>query len=142
MKLKSSLPERPGWLFVTPGFDLMLLLLAFVTLTRVVGRDSFVEVEIPPSEFRGQRLSEEEWVVVSVTQGQVGPIFYVGRERFDQDSLETAVALAAAERGTELVVARFDKRVELAVEQELMDLCARLELDYWRAVRTKEVTGR
>jgi len=73
MKLKSSLPEKPGWLFVTPGFDFLLLLLALVTLTGVVAKEGFVEVNLPPSEFRGQRMGEEEFVVVTVKNGRKGP---------------------------------------------------------------------
>ena len=33
MQLKMSLPERPGWIFVIPGFDFIALLLALVMTT-------------------------------------------------------------------------------------------------------------
>ena len=64
MQLKMSLPERPGWIFVIPGFDFMALLLALVMFTGVVAKESYVEIKLPPSEFRGVRLGDENPVVV------------------------------------------------------------------------------
>ena len=54
MKLKMSLPERPGWIFVIPGFDFVALLLALVMLTGVVAKESYVEIKLPPSVSRSE----------------------------------------------------------------------------------------
>ena len=59
MKLKMSIPERPGWIFAIPGFDFVALLLALVLLTGVVSNEGLVEVKLPSSEFRGFRLGDE-----------------------------------------------------------------------------------
>ena len=141
MKLESSLPEKPGWIFVTPGFDFVLLLLALVMLTGVVARESLVEVEVPVSEFRGKRMSDESFVIVSVRQGRKGPAFYVGNERFQEEELETAIKQAADDREATRVAVRFDQRVELSVEQRLMDVAARLKLKYYRVVKLSEENG-
>ena len=59
MQLKMSLPERPGWIFVIPGFDFMALLLALVMFTGVVAKESYVEIKLPPRELRAVRLGDE-----------------------------------------------------------------------------------
>ena len=47
MKLESSLPERPGFLFVVPAFNLFALLLVFFLLGPSFVSQSGVAVELP-----------------------------------------------------------------------------------------------
>ncbi len=141
MKLESSLPEKPGWIFVTPGFDFVMLLLALVMLTGVVARESLVEVKLPPSEFRGLRIGEENLVVVTVKQGRRRPVYYVGKERIEQGLLEVVIAGAAKDKKADKVVVYCDQKMDLRVEQEIYDLVTGLGLRYFRAVRQVEEGG-
>jgi len=136
MKLKSSLPEKPGWLFVTPGFDFLLLLLALVTLTGVVAKEGFVEVNLPPSEFRGQRMGEEEFVVVTVKNGRKGPIYFVGKDRVEERNLKAIILEEATKRETDRVAVRCDRQVKVEVEQRLVDLVRSLNFRYFRATKS------
>ncbi len=138
MKLESTLPERPGLIFVTPGFDFVLLLLALVMLTGVVARESLVEVQLPPSEFRGVRIAEEKLVLVTVRQGRDEPVFYVGKEKVGRDQLEVAIQQAVDSKSTSNVTVQCDERISLGVEQELTDLVTRLGLRYFRVVSTRK----
>jgi len=141
MKLEPSLPEKPGWIFVTPGFDFVLLLLALVMLTGVVARESLVEVELPSSEFRGLRMGDENFVVITVRSGQRGPIYYVAKERTEAVDLESVIAAEAKELNTKKVSVQCDQQVELGVEQSLIDLVSRLDLRYFRVIRPSEEKG-
>src|SRR5210317_596064 len=91
MKLKMSLPERPGWIFVIPGFDFIALLLALVMLTGVVAKESYVEIKLPRSEFRGKRLGDENPVVVMLKSTTSGPVYYVEGVEVPEGSLGNVV---------------------------------------------------
>jgi len=135
MKLESTLPERTNWIFVTPGFDLIMLMLALVMLTGVVASEGLVEVKVPPSEFRGIRLGNERFVVVPVKQGSDAPVFYAGKEKIERGMLEVVIEGAAKNQKTDKVTVQCDARIGLGVEQELTDIVTRLGLRYYRVVR-------
>ena len=109
MNLEMSLPERPGWIFVIPGFNLIVLLLALVMLSRSVLSDDYVEVKLPPSEFRGVRLGNERPVVVMLKSTAAGPLYYIGGNKIAEADLATTVLSEASERGTRQVAIQVDR---------------------------------
>ena len=140
MKLKMSLPERPGWIFVVPGFDFMALLLALVLLAGVVENEGYVEVKLPPSEFRGLRMGEEDPVIVLLKRTVKGPIYYISNTKIQHDDLPAAIAAEAEKRGTNVVALRIDGRATVAEEQALYDLIARPEYRIFKGVRFSETS--
>ena len=58
MKLESTLPERPGVLFVVPAFNLFALLLVFFLLGPSFVSQSGVAVELPVSRFQMERQAD------------------------------------------------------------------------------------
>lgn len=139
MKLKMSLPERPGWIFVVPGFDFIALLLALVMLTGVVAREGWVEVKLPPSEFRGVRLGDESPVIVIMKSTVNGPAYYLANTKVPQDQLAAAISAEARERGTNAVGIRVDERATTAEQQELINLIAGLDYRIYLGVRSSEI---
>jgi len=109
MNLEMSLPERPGWIFVIPGFNLIVLLLALVMLSRSVSSDDYVEVKLPPSEFRGVRLGNERPVVVMLKSTAAGPLYYIGGTKIAEVDLAATVLSEASERGTRQVAIQVDR---------------------------------
>ena len=126
MQLKMSLPERPGWIFVIPGFDFMALLLALVMFTGVVAKESYVEIKLPPSEFRGVRLGDENPVVLMLKRTPSGPVYYVEGVKVPQASLEKVVLESAEKRGTKAVAIKVDSEATMAERQILINTIAKL----------------
>jgi biopolymer transport protein ExbD len=126
MKLKMSLPERPGWIFVIPGFDFIALLLALVMLTGVVAKESYVEIKLPRSEFRGERLGDENPVVVMLKSTTAGPVYYVEGVEVPEDSLGNVVFESAEKLGTKVVALKVDSGATMAERQVLIDSIGRL----------------
>jgi len=141
MKLESTLPEKPGWIFITPGFDFVMLLMALVMFTGVVARESLVEVNLPPSEFRGLRMGEENMVIVMVKEGRLKPIYYVGKEQVEEGLLEVVIEGAAKDKETNRVAVHCDERIDLGVEQKIYDIVMRLNFRYFRVVRPAKEGG-
>ncbi|MDB4282776.1 biopolymer transporter ExbD [Akkermansiaceae bacterium] len=126
MKLSMTLPESPGSIYIVPAFDFVGLLLALVLLTGVVTKETYVEISLPESEFRGSRLGDESAVVINVKQGIKGPTFYLAEEAVEQADLEEAIRQAAEARSTTLVYLRIDKSAPISIQQEMIDLTHRL----------------
>jgi biopolymer transport protein ExbD len=126
MQLKMSLPERPGWIFVIPGFDFIALLLALVMFTGVVAKESYVEIKLPPSEFRGVRLGDENPVVVMLKGTASGPVYYVEGVKVSQASLGGVVLETAEKRGTNAVAIKVDSEATMAERQILINTIAKL----------------
>lgn len=135
-----TLPESPGSIYIVPAFDFVGLLLALVLLTGVVSKETYVEISLPVSEFRGARLGDESPVVVNVKQGISGPTFYVAKEVVAEDHLEKAIREAAESRSTTLVALRMDQSTSVATQQEIVDLTRRLGYRCKIAQRTTDVS--
>lgn len=140
MKLNLTVPERPGMMYFLPGFDFIALILALVMLTGVVAKESYVDISLPESEFRGKGFGDEQPVVVGIRYSGKGPTYYVSREPVDEADLEAAIIENASTLSTRLVVLRIDRNAPLWVEQKMKDLCDRLDFSCKRAVRTRELS--
>ena len=117
MKLKLSLPERPGFLFFVPGLDFLGLMLAMLTMTALVANEGFVELRLPPSEFRGERLADEDPVVVSLTVRN----FYIGNEVVEEEVLVEELKKQADLRKTDWVVLYADEKATVKRHQQVVD---------------------
>ena len=135
MKLKMSLPDHTGWIFVVPGFDFIALLMALVMLTGVVAKEGLVEVKLPPTGFRTIGMSEENPVVVTVQSTLLGPTYYVGRGLISKDDLENEISTLAEERETRAVAIEVDQGVSVKDYQELQELVVGLKLGVYQVVR-------
>ena len=140
MKLTMTLPESPGSIYIVPAFDFVGLLLALILLTGVVAKETYVEISLPVSEFRGARLGDESPVVVNVKQGIAGPTFYVAKEAVEKANLEEAIREAAESRSTTLVALRIDQSAPISLQQGIIDLTRRLGYRCKIAQRTADVT--
>ena len=137
MKLKMSLPEHPGWIFVVPGFDFVALLLALVMLTGVVAREGLVEVKLPATGFRTERMIDVNPVIVTVQSSADGPTYYVGRRQISHEELEEEISTAAEERETRAVAIEADQWVSMRVNQELQELVTGLGFRIYLVVRNE-----
>lgn len=127
MKLKMSLPERPGWIFVIPGFDFVALLLALVMLTGVVAKESYVEIKLPPSDLRGTPLGDQNPVVVMLKSTSAGPIFYVEGVKVAQADLAQVVSESANKRETKSVALKIDSEASVGERQTLINALKNLK---------------
>jgi biopolymer transport protein ExbD len=139
MKLKMSLPERPGWIFVIPGFDFLALLLALVMLSGVVAQESYVEIKLPPSEFRGVRLGDEQPVVVMLKSTSKGPTYYMSGAKIAEEDLSAAVLEVAGKRGTRLVAIEIDKDASMSERFVLVNILTKLKFKIIEGYRRAEV---
>ncbi|MGC6426096.1 MAG: biopolymer transporter ExbD [Akkermansiaceae bacterium] len=141
MKLNLTVPERPGLIFFIPGFDFLVLVLALVMLTGVAARESYVDISLPRSEFRGSGLGGEQPVIIEVRYSGKGTSFYIGRNLVEEENLAEVIQANAEELSTRTVLLRIDQSAPLWVEQKLADLCIRLDLSPKRGIRTEELSA-
>ena len=121
MKLESTLPERPGFLFVVPAFNLFALLLVFFLLGPSFASQSGVAVELPVSRFQMERQADA--TVVTVTAGD-SPVYWLEREPVTLSQLSERLD---ARRGSEsapatTVLLRVDKGVPVGVQRDVAEV--------------------
>jgi biopolymer transport protein ExbD len=121
MKLESTLPERPGFLFVVPAFNLFALLLVFFLLGPSFVSQSGVAVELPVSRFQMERQADAS--VVTITAGDP-PGYWVEREPVSLGQLSERLD---ARRGSESspatsVLLRVDKGVPVEVQRKVAEI--------------------
>jgi biopolymer transport protein ExbD len=138
MKLEMSVPERPGWIFVIPGFDFVVLLLALVMLSGVVAKESYVEIKLPPSEFRGVRLGDEKPVIVMLKKTSKGSAYYLNGTRVMAEDLEEVIRKEADERGTRRVAIEIDRDASMKERAILVNILTKLNLRILEGYRRVE----
>ena len=121
MKLESTLPETPGFLFVVPAFNLFALLLVFFLLGPSFVSQSGVAVELPVSRFQMERQSDA--TVVTITAGDP-PQYWVEREPVSLGQLSERLD---ARRGDEAspattVLLRADKGVSVETQRHVAEI--------------------
>lgn len=143
MKLNLTVPERPGMIYFIPGFDFLALMLALVMLTGLTARESFVDINLPRSEFRGTGLGGVQPVIVEVryrSNGSSGASYYIGRTLVEEDQLAETILKNAEELSTRIVLLRIDQAAPLWIKFKLTDLCTRLDLTAKIGIRTQELS--
>ncbi|MGB0327097.1 MAG: ExbD/TolR family protein [Akkermansiaceae bacterium] len=145
MKLKMSIPERPGWIFAIPGFDFVALLLALVTLTGVTAKEGLVEVKLSSSSsrgVRGVRLGDENPVVVMLKSSSGKARYFVDQTEVVEADLGEVILDEARARETRAVVIRADREASMEQRQVLLNIIARLKglriFDVYRRVAEEE----
>jgi len=121
MKLESTLPERPGFLFVVPAFNLFALLLVFFLLGPSFVSQSGVAVELPVSRFQMERQADA--TVVTVTADEP-PTYWLEREPVTLAQLSERLD---ARRGSEsapatTVLLRVDKEVPVEIQRAVAEV--------------------
>jgi biopolymer transport protein ExbD len=121
MKLESTLPERPGFLFVVPAFNVFALLLVFFLLGPSFVSQSGVAVELPVSRFQMERQADA--TVVTVTAGDP-PGYWLEREPVSLGQLSERLD---ARRGSEsapatTVLLRVDKGVPVETQRNVAEI--------------------
>ena len=113
MKLEMSLPEHPGLMHALPLVDLLALVMLFPLLTTSLAPQAGVEVELPETDFRLQRVANP--IIVSITGG-VDPQFWVGKKLVEESELIAAVQERAESwdsGGPPAVLMRVDKSAQM-----------------------------
>lgn len=144
MKLESTLPDRPGFLFVVPAFNLFALLLVFFLLGPSFVSQSGVAVELPVSRFQMERQAEA--AVVTITRGDspsAPPGFWLERE---QVTLEELAERLDARRGDDPVAAstvllRADKSVSVELQREVAEIALEKGMRVFLLGRPEEVSA-
>jgi biopolymer transport protein ExbD len=121
MKLESTLPERPGFLFVVPAFNIFALLLVFFLLGPSFVSQSGIAVELPVSRFQMERQADA--TVVTITGGD-SPEYWVEREQVSLGQLSERLD---ARRGSEAspattVLLRADKGVSVETQRQVAEI--------------------
>ena len=121
MKLESTLPESPGFLFLVPAFNLFALLLVFFLLGPSFVSQSGVAVELPVSRFQMERQADT--TVITVTAGDP-PGYWVEREPVSLGQLSERLD---ARRGSDsspatTVLLRVDKGVPVEVQRNVAEI--------------------
>lgn len=121
MKLESSLPERPGFLFVVPAFNLFALLLVFFLLGPSFVSQSGVAVELPVSRFQMERQADAS--VVTITAGDP-PGFWFEREPVSLGQLSERLDARRAgdSPSATTVLLRVDKGVAVEVQRKVAEI--------------------
>lgn len=121
MKLESTLPERPGFLFVVPAFNIFALLLVFFLLGPSFVSQSGVAVELPVSRFQMERQADA--TVVTITAGDP-PEYWVEREQVSLGQLSERLD---ARRGSDAspattVLLRADQGVSVDTQRKVAEI--------------------
>jgi len=121
MKLESTLPERPGFLFVVPAFNLFALLLVFFLLGPSLVSQSGVAVELPVSRFQMERQADA--TVVTITDGDPAG-YWIEREPVSLGQLSERLD---TRRGSEAapatsVLLRVDKGVPVEIQRNVAEI--------------------
>lgn len=119
MKLRSTLPERAGFLHAVPIFDLFGLLLIAILLGPSFLSQAGVEVDLPVSRYRLARQADT--TVVTITPGDP-PVLWLGREKVDRETLvERLEARSEASVRAPVAYIRSDESVEAGFERRVAE---------------------
>lgn len=108
-----SLPEKPGLMHALPLVDLLALVMLFPLLTTSLAPQAGVEVELPETDFRLQRVANP--IIVSITGG-ADPQYWVGKEQVEEGDLVLKVQERAESwnsGGPPAILMRVDKSAQM-----------------------------
>lgn len=111
MKLQMSLPQRPGLIYTMPVLDILVLVLVFPLLGSSFTTDAGIELTLPDTGHRFDRM--ERSIVVTVKGSTEQDIFINRRLVKERDLLEELAKEAVSWQGGGAVgiIFRVDKRV-------------------------------
>jgi len=122
MKLKLTLPERPGLLHAVPILNLFALLVFFLLLGPSLILQSGVAVEKVPSRFQMQRY--EDTLVITLGPGQSAAQIHLGRDPLTLTELATRLDALRTEgaKAKAIVLLQTDGNIPVATEREVAEL--------------------
>ena len=122
MRLESTLPERPWFLFAVPLVDLFGLLVGMLLLGPAFVAQSGVSIELPPSRLQLDRFAEP--LVITVLPG-AEPVVFVGHEQVGLERLGRRLDAERDRRGgagERIAVLRVDRSVPVMIERQVAEL--------------------
>jgi biopolymer transport protein ExbD len=130
MKLESTLPERPGFLFVLPAFNLLALLIAFIVWREAFSSQHGVSLELPVSRYQMERPTDAS--VISVTASDP-PGYWLEREELSLGQLSERLD---ARRGSDSAPAsnlllRVDRGVPAETQQKVAEIALQKGFRVW-----------
>ena len=138
MKLRPTLPERPAFMTVLPLFDVLALLLVFLTLGTTFIVERGIAIELPKTDLDLTRYLDP--IDLSVGGGSQGGLLLEGEEVLLPDLLEELLALQEEERWVEgdTVLIKADVGVALGRFNEVVELVQKAGFRAAQAVRQVE----
>lgn len=129
MKLKLTIPAKPGFLHMLPGLDIIALILIYPLMGASLVQESGVAVKLHESPWRYEQTDKP--VVITLGAGSDRPL-WVNKKLISADELESEIAkIREAEGGAAITTAvlRVDVAVSSGVEKEVMNRILKLGLD-------------
>ena len=121
MKLELSLPQRPGLIYTMPVLDILVLVLVFPLLGSSFTTDAGIELSLPDTGHRFDRM--EHSIVVTVKGTTQRQIFINRRLVKERDMLDELAKEAVSWQGGGAVgiIFRVDKRVPSGYKTRIGD---------------------
>ena len=124
MKLESTLPERPGFLFVVPAFNLLALLICFILLGPAFVSQYGVAMELPVSRYQMERPTDATVITVRAPSKDAPPSYWLEREDVSLSQLSERLD---ARRGDEsspasTVLLQVEKGVPVETQQAVAEM--------------------
>jgi biopolymer transport protein ExbD len=130
MKLESTLPERPGFLFVVPAFNLLALLIVFLLLGPSFLSQYGVAVELPISRYQMERPGD---AIVITVKGIDPPGYWVDREPVSLGALSERLDARRGDESTPAtsVLLRVDREVPVEIQQSVAEIALQKGFRVW-----------
>lgn len=122
MKLKMTLPERPGLLHALPILNIFALVQLFFVLGPSLMLRSGVVVEMAPSRFQIERYQDA--LVVTLGEGESGPRIHFGRDEVTMKQLAERLDKLRADGAPAkaMLLLQSDVGTSVGVEREVTEL--------------------
>ncbi|WP_367874653.1 ExbD/TolR family protein [Luteolibacter sp. Populi] len=133
MKLECTLPERPGFLFVVPAFNLLALLIVFILLGPSFVSQYGVAMELPVSRYQMERPTDATVITVRAAKPPDLPAYFIEREAV---SLGELAERLDARRGSDFapassVLLQVEKGVPVEVQQAVAEIALQKGFRVW-----------
>lgn len=132
MKLECTLPERPGFLFVVPAFNLLALLIVILLGPSFVSQYG-VAMELPVSRYQMERPTDAAVITVTAAKPPALPAYFLEREPVTLGELSERLD---ARRGSDFgpassVLLQVEKGVPVEVQQGVAEIALQKGFRVW-----------
>ena len=133
MKLECTLPERPGFLFVVPAFNLLALLIVFILLGPSFVSQYGVAMELPVSRYQMERPTDATVITVRKALPPALPTYFLEREPVSLAELSERLE---ARRGNEFapassVLLQVEQGVPVEIQQGVAEIALQKGFRVW-----------
>ncbi len=129
MKLKLTLPSKPGFLHTLAGLDIIALILVFPLLGPSFAQQTGIEVTVHESPWRLSQMDNP--IVVTLGVGSGNPI-WVNKNLVPMENLEVEIKRVLDEEGGSAIttaVVRSDVAVASGVEKDVINRILQMGLN-------------